>query len=339
MTARRTAVVVAAAITMATYGSVAAAAPKGADLEVTSVASPPAKVAAGTSFTAKATVMNTGRDAAGSSAMQFYLSKDKARSGDDVAGRTAKVAKLVPRKKMTVSTSIAVPQRASGSYWVIACADARTQVKETSESNNCRTSKTRVEVGGELHGTLTGDLTFTEYRQTTDPATGATTTVDHTASASIAMSVDGDPQDPTFASTGSTYTREGSTARHEEDVDCVMHRERTVSGGGLLTYTGDPFTDDIYGSITELDLSGVNLGINLRASWTETDTYTGRGADPCDPYSKTTTGGELTPNDIDFVEKSRSGKSIYYRVESFLGDMGTTSRWDEVEGTLTLTLD
>ncbi|WP_243056515.1 CARDB domain-containing protein [Nocardioides sp. SR21] len=329
---------VAATLPIMVPGQGAAAAPRRADLVVPVVSKPPGVARAGSSFGVDATVSNTGTAAAGSSSLRFYLSKDRVQGAGDVVGGTVAVKSLQQRSRKAASGTVAVPPKASGRYWVIVCADARKQVEESNEKNNCRTSKTPVDVDREIHGTLTGDLTFTEYRQTTDPATGATTTVDHTASASIAMAVDGDPLDPTFASTGSTYTREGSTARHEEDEDCVMHRERTVTGGGLLAYTGDPFTDDINGSITELDLSGVHLGINLRAGWTEQDTYTGRGADPCDPYSKTTTGAELTPNDIDFVETSRSGGSIHYRVESFLGDMGTASRWDEVEGTLTLTL-
>lgn len=344
MQVRRTAAGLAVLATAATSlsattpGQGVAAPPARADLVVPEIGVPPASVQPGTSFALDVMVRNIGPTAAKPSSLRFVLSKNRTRGADDVVGGTVAVPAMPPRKRQVFSGSVAVPRKASGRYWVIACADAGRKVAETKESNNCRVSETPVDVDGEIHGNLAGTLTFTEFRQKTDPATGATETVDHTASASIAMTVDGDPLDPTFASTGSNYTREGSTAHHDEDEDCVMHRERKVVGGGELRYTGDPFVDDIYGSISKLDLSELNLGIDLRADWTETVTYTGRGIDPCDPYSKTTTGAELTPNDIDFVETSRSGSVITYRVESFLADMGTASRWDTVEGTLTLTL-
>jgi len=343
MQVRRTAALavlatVATSLSVTVPGPGTAAPPRRADLVVPEIGTPPASVQPGTSFDLNVMVANIGPAAAKPSSVQLYLSKSRVHGTKDIAGGTVAVPAMQPRKRKVFSGKVAVPRKASGRYWVIACADAGKKVAEVKESNNCRTSENQVDVDADVHATLSGTLTFTELRQKTDPATGATETVDHTASASIAMTVDGDPLDPTFASTGSTYTREGSTAHHDEDEDCVMHRERKVVGGGELRYTGDPFVDDIYGSISKLDLSELNLGINLRADWTETVTYLGRGIDPCDPYSKTTTGAELTPNDIDFVETSRSGGSITYRVESFLADMGTASRWDTVEGTLTLTL-
>lgn len=343
MKARRTAALammamVATSLSVATPGPGGAAPPARADLVVPEMGTPPASARPGTSFGLDVMVRNIGPAAAKPSSVQLYLSKSRVHATKDIVGGAVEVPAMQPRKRKVFSGRVTVPRKASGRYWVIACADAGKKVAEVKESNNCRTSESQVDVESEIHGSLAGTLTFTEFRQKTDPATGATETVDHTASASIAMTVDGDPLDPTFASTGSTYTREGSTAHHDEDEDCVMHRERTVAGGGELRYTGDPFVDDIYGSISKLDLSELNLGINLRAGWTETVTYTGRGIDPCDPYSKTTTGAELTPNDIDFVETSRSGASITYRVESFRAEMGTASRWDTLEGTLTLTL-
>jgi CARDB protein len=312
--------------------------PKRADLVVSTVTAPPATAQPGTSFATSATVASKGRVAAGASSVQFYLSKDRVRSSDDIAGGTAKIKKIKPKRKQTAKASIAVPQNADGTYYVVACADSRKKVKESKENNNCRSSETPVDVHGDIHGTLTGTLTFTEARETTSPVTGATETVNYKASASIAMTVDGDPADLKVASTGSTYSFEGSTAFHDEDEDCVRHRERKSAGAGTLTYTGAPFTDDIFGDVPAMDLSELGLVVSLRASWSETVTHTGRGIDPCDAYSKTTTGGELTPNEIKLVQASRSGNTIQYRVDKFLGELNMASRWNKVEGTLTLTL-
>lgn len=343
MQARRTAALAAATVLGASLMTVgtgpgAAAAGKRADLVVASVGKPPATVKHGSSFNLGATVANKGRGAAKPSSLRFYLSRDRARSADDITGGTVAVKKVKPRKKKTVSGKVNVPWEASGKYWVIACADATRKVKETKEGNNCRVSKTQVDVDADLHADLTGQLTFLDEGQRSDPTTGRVETWRRTASASISIAIDGAPGDPTFASTGSTYERAGSLTAHEESDSCVQDRERKEAGGGTLKYAGDRFNDDINGRFTRTDLSGLRIGLFMRAGWTDTTTQTGRGEHPCDSFTKTTQGIGLDVSDIELTEVSVTAQAITYRVVGWVAEQNTTSDWDKVEGTLTLTL-
>ena len=318
-------------------GAEAHAAAKRPDLVVSAVGTPPVKVRHGSSFSLGATVANKGRAAAKATSLRFYLSRDTTRSADDIVAGTVPVKRIKPRKRKTVSGKVAVPWGSTGSYWVLACADATKKVRETKEGNNCRPSKAQVNVDSDLHATLTGRLTFVDEGSRTDASTGRVETWRNTASASIRMSIDGNRYDPTFASTGSTYERSGSLVAREETDNCIYARERTEAGGGTLKYTGDRFNDDIFGHFTRTDLSGVEIGLFMRAGWTDTTTYTGRGQYPCDPWTRTTTGTGLDVSAIELKEVSSSAFKITYRVVGWEAEQGTTSDWDKVEGTLTLT--
>lgn len=349
MQARRTAAAAALTVlgaSLATVGThpdaiaaAAAAAPR-ADLVVPAVGTPPAKVRPGGRFDLSTTVANKGRAAAKPSTLRFYLSQDRSRSRSDLAaGGNVAVKKLKPRKKQTISGRVAVPfGAADGKYWVLACADATNRVKESNESNNCQASRTQVTVGADLHAVLTGDLTFSDTGQRTDPATGRTETWTHTATAEISMRIDGPRQNPTFASTHSTYARTGSVVGREVTPSCVYDRERKEAGSGTLRYTGDRFTDDIFGHFTRTDLSGVRIGLFMRAAWTDTSKQTGQGQFPCENTSRTTTGTGLDVSDIELKEVARDSRTSTYRVVGWVAEQGTPSDWDKVEGTLTLTL-
>ncbi|WP_377320196.1 CARDB domain-containing protein [Pimelobacter simplex] len=344
MQARRTAaaaaltVLGASLVTVGTGPDAGAAAPR-ADLVVSAVGSPPAKVRHGSRFNLGATVANKGRAAAKPSSLRFYLSKDRLRGAGDISAGTVPVPKVKFRKKRVVSGRVDVPWgTADGKYWVIACADATQRVKETKEGNNCQASKTQVEVDTALHAALVGRLTFVDQGQRTDPATGRVETWRHTASASISMKIDGPRANPRFASTGSTYARNGSVVGREVTPSCVYDRERDEAGGGTLRYTGDRFTDDIFGHFTRTDLSGVRVGLFMRADWTETSKQTGQGEFPCDNTSRTTTGTGLDVSDIELKQVASTTHAITYRVVGWVAEQGTTSDWDKVEGTLTLTL-
>jgi hypothetical protein len=314
----------------------------GPDLVMAKVGTVPATVRHGASFGLGAVVANKGRATAGSSTLAFYLSRDRVRGTDDILGASVPVKKVPAHKKKTVSGTVKVPWEASGKYWVLACADSTGKVggkiKEAKESNNCKISKTQVEVDDDLHASLSGQLTFLDEGQTTDAGTGRTRTWHHTATANIAFAIDGDQDDPTFASKGSSYQRAGTVVVHEEDPNCVEHSDRTEAGGGPLVYNGDPFKDDIFGHFGKTDLSEVRVGLFMRAGWTQTDTHTGQGEFPCDPFSKTTTGNGTDVSDIELVATSATGDTIHYRVKSWVAEMNTKSDWDQVTGELTLTL-
>lgn len=342
MQIRRTATLAASAVlgaSLMTVGTApgAFAAPQRADLVVAAVGTPPASVKHGSSFHLGATVANKGRKGAKRSALRFYLSRDRARSADDLAAGEVPVKKVKARKKRTVSGNVHVPVGASGTYWVVACADATGKVKETKERNNCRASKAPVDVDAALHADLVGRLTFLDEGERTDPTTGRTETWQHTASVSISMAVDGHPHNPTFASTGSTYERSGSVVALEESDNCRIELERGEAGGGTLRYAGDRFNDDINARFTRTDLGGLRVGLSLRADWTATTTRTGHGQFPCDPSSTTTGGTVLDVSSIELTRVASSALGDTYRVVGWVGEQNTPSDWDRVEGTLTLT--
>ncbi|WGX96527.1 CARDB domain-containing protein [Nocardioides sp. L-11A] len=342
MQARRTAILTATTVlgaSLATLGTTpgASAAPQRADLVVSALSTPPTTVRHGSSFNLGATVANKGRASAKRSSLRFYLSRDRVRSADDIVGGSVAVKRIKPRKKKTVSGPVHVPVTAAGKYWVLACADATTKVKETKERNNCRVSRSQVDVDAALHAALVGRLTFLDEGERTDPTTGRVETWRHTASASISMAVDGDPHNPTFASTGSTYERAGSVTALEESDNCRIALDRTEAGGGTLAYAGDRFNDDINARFTRTDLSGLRVGLSLRADWSATSTRTGRGQFPCDPSTTTTEGTVLDISSIELTQVAATAGGITYRVVGWVGEQNTPSDWDRVEGTLTLT--
>ena len=121
----------------------------GADLVVTELLNPPSSAAAGTSFGARDWVLNQGTATAGASATRFYLSLDAARDPADVLlTGTRTLSNLSPgatsKGTITVTIPISTP---SGLYFLLACTDDLNQVGEGNETNNCRASQTRIQVG------------------------------------------------------------------------------------------------------------------------------------------------------------------------------------------------
>ena len=340
--ARRTAVVGAAALVAASLAVVvtageSSAAPKRPDLQLTRTAAPPAQVDQGGSFRVSLTVANRGRATAKPTSVRLYLSKDRA-PGGDVVGATAKVKRLPAKRSTTVRSLVRVPRQAKGRYWLLACADPTKKVRESSERNNCRVSSRSFEVAADLHGQLSGNLTFLDEGSRSD-GPGQSETWRHTATVDVKMNVDGDPAgDPTFTSTGSGYSRHGSWVVRSESANCVNTRTRTEKAVGELRWTGNRFSDEIRGSVTRTDLSGIRIGVTLQAPWTETTTQAGRGTFPCDPFTKTTTGAMTDMTSIELTEVSATADQIVYAIVRWEGDGGTTSDWDKVQGRLTLSL-
>src|SRR3954451_6051753 len=123
---------------LALGASPALAAKKGPDLKVGTLTLSGAP-APGQPFTAKLATQNAGKKKAKASQTAVVLSKDAKRSGDDKALATAKVKALKPKKKASATLKLTVPASiAAGAYRVVACADVKKKVKETSEKNNCK---------------------------------------------------------------------------------------------------------------------------------------------------------------------------------------------------------
>ena len=126
----------------------AAAAKKRADLYVVKVSEPPPALAVGATLTASDKVKNR-RATAKRSSTVFLLSSDEFRDRSDTVLGSRSVRKLKPGKSSRGTVDFTVPAAVpTGSYRLLACADAANRVRERSETNNCRASKQAVQVRG-----------------------------------------------------------------------------------------------------------------------------------------------------------------------------------------------
>ena len=98
---------------------------------------------AGEKLEVKDLVRNSGSKRAGRTNLGYRLSDDKKPGKGDIAlkgGR--KVKPLGPGKKSKRTSKVSIPNKVElGAYHLIACADAKDRLEESSERNNCRASK------------------------------------------------------------------------------------------------------------------------------------------------------------------------------------------------------
>jgi hypothetical protein len=321
-----TAAAVAMLATTALAGPAATAAGR-PDLRVVKVAKVPGSVDPGTSFTSSVTIRNDGKGSAGASSLKLTLSRDVRAGRGDLAAGSARTPAVRRGGSATVKARITVPAKASGSYYVIACADAGGKVKESKETNNCWPSDTTVEVAGDVDGDLSGTLTLTDAAETTDGDTAVSW--DRHAEVRLNISVEGQHDDPRFADAGSSYGYQGTEVR-DTGGDCPRHWQRDEAGEGGFVYTGDPYTDEIYGGIARVDYSEIRVGLFMHYDQTTVDQR-------CDS-SHTSSGRALNVVSILFEEVSRTAGSITYKPAEWEGDTGTESNWQDIAGTITLEL-
>jgi hypothetical protein len=322
----RTAAVLAAACLTATLVPAASAAPSSRpDLTTTSV-TVTAAAKPGEEISVAAKVKNASKGKAPATRTTFALSTDKSAGGDIALPVKGKVKALKPGRSAAVKATVVLPDSTpDGSYFVIACADAAKKVRESKEKNNCRASDAPVEVAGDIEGTLSGTLNFTDIGAS---STGLWDTWNRSAQAVVHMSVSGPQLNEVFASTGSTYSLSGT--RDDVNPAPACQRRRSENGGGTLAYTGNAFTDDVRGKFTKSDLSGLGLLINMP--------YTASTVESACEAPKTTTVPSADANDIKLTQVSRTATSITYRVSEFYGLFSGTSEWDSITGDLVLTL-
>jgi subtilase family serine protease len=120
-----------------------------ADLVESAVSDPPASARPGGNFAVTDTVLNEGNAAAGASTTLYYLSLDTVKSNSDTALTGSRsVPSLEPGAVSTGTISVTIGTKtATGTYYVLACADAKNHVAESNETNNCRSSAGTVAVG------------------------------------------------------------------------------------------------------------------------------------------------------------------------------------------------
>lgn len=121
----------------------------GPDLVVTSVSNPPASRTIGSTFSVTDTTANQGN--AGTTVTtttRYFLSLDAVRnSGDKRLTGSRSVGPLLPGASSNGTATVTIPSTtAPATYFLLACADDKTVVKETNEKNNCRASASKVTV-------------------------------------------------------------------------------------------------------------------------------------------------------------------------------------------------
>lgn len=297
-----------------------------ADLVVKAVTTPTtAKPGESVNFTVS--VKNAGRDTAPATKTTVWLSTDKSVGGDTKIVGGAKTSSVRPGKSKSLKLTALVPTAtADGDYYLIACADASTKVRESKEKNNCRTSASTLKVSNEFEGTLSGTLSFVDAGES---STGLWDKWNRSAKVTISMSVSGPHMEEIFASTGSSYSIAGTLDNVDATPSCTYERHRTESGAGTLLYTGNAVNDDVYGKFTKTDLSGVSLGIAMP--------FAAEVKDSSCETTKTTTAPSRDTNSIKFSEVSRTATTITYRPVEWFDLFATASDWDSITGDLVLT--
>jgi hypothetical protein len=131
-----------------TVGAAFTLVPVAADLVVGALGSPPSTVRTKGSFTVTDTTRNQGTGLAASSTTRFYLSLDTTRgAGDQLLDQGRSIPVLGPDQASSGSTRVKVPAKTpSGTYYLLGCADTAERVPESTETNNCVASGSRVTV-------------------------------------------------------------------------------------------------------------------------------------------------------------------------------------------------
>lgn len=119
----------------------------GPDLTMT-VENSPSSANAGGSFTGNATVSNIGKLPAGSFLVKFYLSTDSLVSTADMPlTGGAFINGLGADSTSSITAALIIPSDVpSGTYYFGACVDTSNTVSELSESNNCATAASQIQV-------------------------------------------------------------------------------------------------------------------------------------------------------------------------------------------------
>ena len=124
-----------------------------ADLVESAVSSQTLVAWAGSTLVVSDIVTDQGGAAAGPSVTQYYLSPltNKAANGARLLGGSRSVPALAPGASSMGSASVTVPQdMATGTFYLLACADDTNLVPESNETNNCSAASARIQVGPDL---------------------------------------------------------------------------------------------------------------------------------------------------------------------------------------------
>ena len=159
----------------------------GPDLIETAVSDPPTTLSTGGTFSVTDTVQNTGSAAAAASTTRYYLSTTTSKSGARQLNGSRAVPSLAASASSSGTVTVTVSAgTASGTYFLLACADDTLVVPEINENNNCKASANQVTVSGpDLIETAVSDPPTT---LTTGGTFSVTDTVQNIGSAAAAAS-------------------------------------------------------------------------------------------------------------------------------------------------------
>lgn len=111
------------------------------DLAVTKLSKPPKIAVPGTKLPFSLVVANRGRAPAGTSKLAVFLARSTKHRRRDTLLKAVTVKPLLPGRKANVRLKLRLPGTALGAYRLIACADFKDQVEETTGSDDCRASR------------------------------------------------------------------------------------------------------------------------------------------------------------------------------------------------------
>lgn len=149
----------ATAVVAALLPAVAAASAGRADLVPVKIGAASPYAVAGDQVAVFATVRNTGAGPAGRTRTAFLLSRDGDLDKSDVLLGRARTRAMPAGAKRHVTLSARIPVATKpAAYRVLACADHTTSVRESSESNNCRASRSKVTVTAPYDATPFGPV-------------------------------------------------------------------------------------------------------------------------------------------------------------------------------------
>ncbi len=118
------------------------------DIILTVISDPPPIKKRGSSFKVANTVMNQRNRISGKYTINHYLSFDIVKDDSDIPLKGKRTVKeLDPGESSARKTKVAIPKTTSpGKYYLIVCADDRSNITASYEDNNCMASSTTIEV-------------------------------------------------------------------------------------------------------------------------------------------------------------------------------------------------
>jgi len=138
------------------FGSSVVAATAKPDLKCSSISNVPDNITRGDSFLIADRVVNSGKKSVKSFTVHYYLSLDTKKSNNDILLIGSRNVNSLKSKKYSTGTAeLTVPADTPlKSYFLLSCADDKKKIKESNEKNNCRASKSKINVlsGGDDDG-------------------------------------------------------------------------------------------------------------------------------------------------------------------------------------------